>query len=204
MLVIIVAYIIGAIPGGYLVSRILQYTEAKRNMPPAEADYAIRFKRISTALGSILADAAKGMLVVWLVPKLAGYADTPEWRWLIYPFISMGLLRAAVLVIAVFGHVLSVYICGWGGKGTAVTLGGFIVLAPKITLCALALFVPIAGVTRTIIYASLIACCSLPVLFILFARDEVPLLVASIILALLSVITHYRDMKRRRDDVSKH
>jgi hypothetical protein len=85
-----------------------------------------------------------------------------------------------------------------------VTLGGFIVLAPKITLCALALFVPIAGVTRTIIYASLIACCSLPVLFILFARDEVPLLVASIILALLSVITHYRDMKRRRDDVSKH
>jgi glycerol-3-phosphate acyltransferase PlsY len=203
MLVIIVAYIIGAIPGGYLVSRILQYVDAGRRMPSAESHYAIRFGRISSALGSILADAAKGMLVVWIVPKLAGYVDTPEWRWLIYPFISTGLLRAAVLVIAVCGHVLSVYICGWGGKGTAVTLGGFMVLAPKITLCAMALFIPIAGVTRTIIYASLIACCSLPVMFILVARDEVPLLVASVILALLSVLTHYRDMKHRRDNAAK-
>lgn len=204
MLVIIVAYIIGAIPGGYLVSRILHYIEARRNTPPVKAQRAIRFERISTALASILADAAKGILVVWFVPKLAGYVDTTEWHWLIYPFISMGLLRAAVLVIAVFGHVLSVYICGWGGKGTAVTLGGFMVLAPKITLCALALFIPVAGVTRTIVYASLIACCSLPVLLVLFARDEVPLLVASVILALLSVITHYRDMKRRNDHTPEH
>jgi len=203
MLVILVAYIIGAIPGGYLVNRILRNFKAKRHTPPAETQHARRIERISTALGSISADAVKGALAVYLVPKLASCCVAWGWQWIVYPFIPQGFLNAAVLVIVVIGHVFSVYVCGWGGKGTAVTLGGFMVLAPKLTLCALAVFVPVALTTGTILYASLIACCSLPILIFIFERDEVPLLAAAVLLALLSIITHYRDIKRRRGNITK-
>ena len=203
MLVIIVAYIIGAIPGGYLVNRFLQSRKARRNAPADETPRTARIDRIQSVLGSILADAAKGALAVYLVPVLAALCIDAGWQWIVYPFIPPGFLNAAVLVIVVVGHVFSVYVCGWGGKGTAVTLGGFMVLAPQITLYAMVLFIPIALATGTILYASLCACCSLPILVLICKQDEMPLMVAAGILALLSIITHYRDVSRRRGSNTK-
>jgi glycerol-3-phosphate acyltransferase PlsY len=203
MLVILFAYIIGAIPGGYLVNRILQNRKAARSMPVADAQHAARLERMIPALASIFADAAKGALAVYLVPKLAAFCIEGGWQWIVYPFIPQGFLNAAVLVIVVLGHVFSVFICGWGGKGTAVTLGGFMVLAPKITLYALALFLPVTLTTGTILYASLIACCSLPILILICEPSKVPLLVSASILAVLSIITHYRDVTRHRGSITK-
>ena len=198
MLVIIIAYIAGAIPGGYLLNRYLPgfhipVLEKYLNM----FHYSTLAANVSSPLYSMLADGVKGVSVLLLVPFLARLLDGSQWHWLVYPFVSNGLVQAAALVAAVCGHVFAVYVCGWGGKGTAVMLGGFFILAPTATIIALLIFVPVALFTHTVLFGSLTAACSMPLLLWFTNPDDVPLQLCALFLAVLSVLTHYRDIQLR-------
>ncbi len=200
MLVVILAYILGAIPGGYLINRYLRQIHLRVTDSRLLPKKSRRFIGQHGPAGySILADLLKGALVVWLVPYVVGGIATGNWRWLAYPFVSPGLVQVAALIAGVLGHVFSVYVCGWGGKGVATAFGGFLVLTPSAALCAMSVFVVAAFVRRAVWIAALAASWVLPVFVWYFYRLDALYQITAVVLAVLTLVTHYHDLQRQAE-----
>lgn len=188
MLIVVLAYVLGAIPCGYLLNLLVQRVGGTS---PRLAVFRTR----GLAIFSSLADMGKGALVVWAIPALAERISVTAWGWLVHPFISPGLRAVAALLTAVLGHVLSVYVCGWGGRGISMAFGAFLVLTPVPSLCALAVFAVAVAVTRTVWKGALAAMWTLPAFIWYFDRLMLPYQLAAFGLAALSVVTHYHVLR---------
>lgn len=192
MLIIILSYILGAIPAGYLINKyfpITEYLSSSRSPLPSSAKKFLSLHGEQTL--SIAADLFKGFITVLIVAYIGG-SLSGGLRILVFPFVSPGLIHVGALVFAVLGHVFSVYVCGWGGRGVATAFGGFLFLMPKAALAAMLVFLIAAFFKKSIQFASLIASWSLPVLIWYFYRMNVPYQIAAVFLAILSLITHYK------------
>ena len=193
MLIIILSYFLGAIPAGYLINRyfpIIDLITSDNSFLPKSIRYTVKLH--GSKVLSIAADLMKGWIVVWAVSRLGMRVSGSNLGILVFPFVSPGLIYVGVLVSAVLGHVLSVYICGWGGRGTATALGGFLFLMPEAAIGAILVFVVTAFLKKSIQFASIVASWALPVLIWYLYRMNVPYQVAAIFLAALSIITHYK------------
>ncbi len=200
MLIIILAYILGTIPGGYLLNRFISehsYFNLSR-ISQKNKDTIERYIRVSC---SMFADFFKGSLLIWLVPYIFNFLESGQWAWLLKPFPSQGFIESAALVMIVLGHVLSVYICGWGGRGAAIAFGGFYVLTPRAALWSLLVFFVtlLATRARAVWIASLATTWVMPVFIWLFYRQDVLYFIAALILALLSIGTHYRQLQKNEE-----
>ncbi len=184
MLIVVLAYLVGAIPGGHLLNKLV------RLLLP-DAAWQERLARLhGPAVYSSMADIAKGSLVAWGIPALGAWLIGTQWGWLVRPFISPGLREVAALLTAVAGHVLSVYICGWGGRGISMTFGAFLVLAPIPAVGALCVAAIVAGATRTVWKGALVALWVLPALIWYFDRQALLYQGAALAIAVVSVATH--------------
>ena len=197
MFLLVIAYVIGAIPGGYLISRhILPYqTRLLDALPLSPASRALVERMAPPAL-SIIADMAKGAAVVAVLPLIAPALTGAGWRWLTFPLVSPGLQAAGVLVAAVLGHILSVYICGWGGKGGATILGGFLVISPPCAAFAVGVFCLAAAVTRAVWVGTLCAICILPACILLCCPHDFVNAITAFVLVGVSFISHYHNLAR--------
>ncbi len=117
----LVAYLIGAIPFGYIIVRwgykidllnIGSGSIGATNVYRALKDITPRAKYLSIL--TILLDSTKGLLVV-LVAKMVGLSFETQW---------------AIAILAVLGHCFSPYLGFNGGKGVATTIGSVILLVP--------------------------------------------------------------------------
>jgi len=197
MLIIIFAYIFGTIPGGYLLNRLFtkhSYFILKRFSPHHKES----IERYIHASCSVSADFFKGGLLIMLIPYIFNFLSKGQFAWLLKPFPSMGFIESSALITIVLGHVLSVYICGWGGKGAAIAFGGFYVLVPQAALWALLIFFITLLITRArfVWIASMVASWAMPLFIWRYYRHDILYLIAAIILALLSILTHYRQLQK--------
>ncbi len=195
MLIIILAYILGAIPAGYLLNRRVE-TRVRRALLvlPLRAPWRDQAVRLAPRGLSAIADLVKGALIVWTIPALVEHSAAGQWAWLAYPLVSPGLRASAVLVSMVVGHVLSVFISGWGGRGVATALGGFLVLTPVPACAAMVVWLVLALVTRSFRSSAIAASFALPLLLILWQPFDVLYALAALLLALLSIATHAEDL----------
>ena len=117
----LVAYLIGAIPFGYIIVRwgykidllnIGSGSIGATNVYRALKDITPRAKNLSIL--TILLDSTKGLLVV-LCAKMLGLSFETQW---------------AVAILSVLGHCFSPYLGFNGGKGVATTIGSVILLVP--------------------------------------------------------------------------
>lgn len=117
----LVAYLIGAIPFGYIIVRwgykidllnIGSGSIGATNVYRALKDITPRAKNLSIL--TILLDSTKGLLVV-LCAKMVGLSFETQW---------------AVAILSVLGHCFSPYLGFNGGKGVATTIGSVILLVP--------------------------------------------------------------------------
>jgi acyl phosphate:glycerol-3-phosphate acyltransferase len=145
--VIISAYLLGSIPFGYLLVRLIFGGDVRQTGSGSIG--ATNVSRTSPVLGlvTLVLDALKGfaavgMVLVWL----------PGWRQLAF----------AAAFAAICGHVFPVWLRFRGGKGVATGLGSFVLLVPKAVLIAIALFLALAAAFRWIALASIVASASLP------------------------------------------
>ena len=147
-LIIPVAYVLGSIPWGYLITLavkgedIRQYGSGKTGMTNVLRTVGGRFAAVA-----LLLDVSKGVLAVFLARVVA---DT-----------------AAVEVVAglaaLLGHNWSVFLGFAGGRGIATGLGGLLVIEPIAGAIALATFAPVTLFSR---YVSLGSLTSLAVAFL--------------------------------------
>ena len=188
MMIVVLAYLAGAVPCGYLLNRLVQRLHGTARL-------LVVLRSRGPAVISILADFGKGALVAWAVPALGAALAGSHWSWLVRPLVSPGLREAAALLAAVAGHVLSVYVCGWGGRGTSTAFGAFMVLAPLPTACALGVFALCAAAWRAVGIGAVAAAWALPPCIWYLDRQNLPFQLVALALAVLSVATHLTMVK---------
>jgi len=134
---------------------------------------------------TLLLDAGKGYLAVWLAARWSG----GNVRWII-----------TAAVCAVLGHMFTVWLRFRGGKGVATSLGVFIPICGKAVIAAAVLWIVVVIFWRYVSLGSIVAAATLPLfLYLLYAPPHAPasaLSFGAIFISLLVIWKHRENMAR--------
>lgn len=178
-IIILLAYVFGSIPLGYIFGRIKGKDIRK------EGSGNIGFTNVYRVLGP------RWAIFVLMFDVLKGY---------IFPSASFKLglgekVAIASSAAAICGHNWSIFLRLKGGKGVATSLGAFLSLAPIETLIALIIFLLVFFFTRIVSIGSLVASISLPIL-IFFITNKGLIFLFSLIAAFFIIIKHISNIRR--------
>jgi acyl-phosphate glycerol 3-phosphate acyltransferase len=148
---ILISYLIGAIPFGYLVARWRGVDIIKSGSGNIGATNVGRVLGRRFGILVFLLDSAKGAVPTAIALGLGRIASDSD-PWLLTALPVLAGLSAFV------GHVFPVYLKFRGGKGVATGAGAVAVLLPIPMLLGLLAWVLIVGLTRYVSLASLTAC----------------------------------------------
>jgi glycerol-3-phosphate acyltransferase PlsY len=143
-----VAYLVGAVPIGWLVARGLGMTDIRRHgSGNIGATNVLRTLGRGPAAATLLGDVLKGYAAVALAAHLAGGEPT---------------VTASATVAAVAGNCWSVFLGFRGGKGVATGLGALLRTVPLATVAAFPVFAVVVATTRLVSLGSLLAALCVP------------------------------------------
>lgn len=163
-----IAYLLGSIPFGIVLAKLFGLPDPRTiGSKNIGATNMLRTGNKKVALLTLLFDAGKGALAVWLTYQhfgtwlvrecIGAYNCVPE-ELIIHPaYAPLALLCAAL------GHMFSPWLKFSGGKGVATILGGLITLSYPLALVFCGVFLVIFIPTRYVSLASLIALVAVPV-----------------------------------------
>jgi glycerol-3-phosphate acyltransferase PlsY len=175
---LVIAYLIGSIPFGLLLAKAGGAGDVREiGSGNIGATNVLRTGRKGLALATLVLDALKGALPVWLAYRYFG----PD-------------MAVVAGLGAVVGHCFPVWLKFQGGKGVATAAGVVLTLTPLGGLIVLGLFVVTALLTRYVSLASILATIVAgPVAFWLGHVQAGQLYLA---LALLIVLKHAPNIRR--------
>lgn len=199
-LVIVVAYLLGSIPFGYLIVQATQGADVRETGSGGTGATNVS-RRAGKAAGvvTLVLDALKGAAAVAIaklvfglaifgegghirpsLPVLGenslggyaalGHATSPE------PDVYWWVAAAAIAVIV--GHIFPVWLRFRGGKGVATGVGVFLMLTPVAVALAAVVFVVTVALTRYVSLGSILAAVAIPLCVLLqheFIRPVLPL-----------------------------
>jgi len=180
ILSIVLAYLIGAIPTGVVLTRLTGSADIRKagsgNIGATNV-YRVAGKKLGVL--TLIGDILKGLLPV-LAVQAAGM-----------PQETVALVAAAAFI----GHCYPVYLRFKGGKGVATALGIFLVLSPPAVLVAVLLFVGLVWKWRYISLGSICAAALMPIL-VLWFEASTGLFAASVFIGGMVVIRHRSNIER--------
>jgi len=175
------AYLLGSIPFGYLVVRLLSGQDVRRaGSRNVGATNALRTAGWGAGLLVLVLDVAKGA-----APVLVMGAANPATRW-------VGAAAAA----AVIGHCYPVWLRFRGGKGIATAAGAFAVLSPLAVACAAGVWLVVLAVRQLVSLASMMAVVSLPVFLYFVGGAHLHLVAAGALVAVVAVLRHWSNLRQ--------
>ncbi len=179
-------YLIGSAPFGFLIARVAGQGDIRAaGSGSIGATNVTRVAGVSAGALTLLLDAAKGALSVWLAAWVTGYAAV----WMI-----------AAALGAIVGHVFPIWLGGRGGRGVATGLGAYLVICWPAAVAALAIWLVVVGVSRYVSLGSLMATASLPVLvYFLYAPGHAPshaISIGTTLGAILIIVRHRPNIAR--------
>lgn len=184
VLAIVASYLVGAIPTSYLVVRAVRGIDL-RTVGSGNLGTTNLFRQLGWrwALPVGVFDTLKGAIPV------AVFA----------PWSGLGVVSAALLgLVAVLGHVYSVFVGFKGGKGVA-TGGGIVLgMAPLAFLGALVTWAVVVRLSGFVSLASITAAAILPVLLWLLHPEARPAIWLVAGLSLLVIWLHRANIARLR------
>lgn len=174
----VLAYLIGAVPFGIIVTRAMGLGDLRRiGSGNIGATNVLRTGNRGAALATLLLDGGKGAVAVLLA------------RWLV------GEDAAQLAGLSAFlGHLYPVWLGFKGGKGVATFLGVLLALSWMAGLAVCLTWLLTAVLTRTSSIAALVAAASAG-LWIVLLTDGSPLILA-LILTVLIYVRHSANLKR--------
>lgn len=179
---VLAAYLLGATPTAYLAGRVARGIDLRehgsRNLGATNVYRVLGWR---WAIPVAVVDVVKGAVPVAL---FARWADGSPWT----P-VELG-------IATVLGHVFSLYMGFRGGKGVATALGVFVALAPLAVLIALPVWALTLWLTGFVSLGSLVAAVTFPLWVRLTRPGAAPPFWASVVLALLIVISHRGNLRR--------
>ena len=188
--IVLLAYLLGSIPFGYLVVRAAGGGDVRETGSGGTGATNVT-RRAGKWAGvlTLLLDAVKGAAAVLVA------------RWVLSDGANADWWVAASALAVVAGHVFPVWLGFRGGKGVATGLGVFLVLAPLAVLCALVVFVIIVWATRYVSLGSVAAAALIPLAVWLLGQraagaNNIPLLTAATLGGALIIFMHRANIGR--------
>ena len=193
ILAIILSYLLGSIPVGYVLGRLLKDIDVRRY---GSGNFGATnvFRVVSPAAGvSVLVlDMLKGVIAVIAIGDFLLHS---------LPQLDQVLVRLSLGLAVVCGHNWTVFLKFKGGKGVATTAGALLGLSfkiPQLGLIAvfcLGVWVLVVLITGFISLASIVASLALP-LFMLVFNQPFRLLIFGVVLCLFVVYRHKSNIRR--------
>ncbi|HVF90991.1 MAG TPA: glycerol-3-phosphate 1-O-acyltransferase PlsY [Blastocatellia bacterium] len=189
-LLVILAYMLGSIPFGYLlVKYVFTGGEDVRKVGSGStgATNVMRRAGIKAGLLTYVFDVLKGLAAVLVTKSLIG----DDYAWI-----------GAAAVAAIAGHIFPVFLNFRGGKGVATGVGVYLALAPYSVLSTLVLWGAIVYFTRYVSLGSIIGTAAVPFWTLLYYGWLQPsphlnaLLVVAVAGCALIVARHGENIKR--------
>jgi glycerol-3-phosphate acyltransferase PlsY len=179
---LIAGYFAGALPNSYLIAKAFKGIDIREHgsgNPGATNVYRV----VGPIPGGIafLCDFLKGFL-----PTFAALAFLPE---------SQLLIAVSVGIMAIIGHVFTVFLRFKGGKGVATAAGVFFALMPIPTALSLGTFALVLALSKYVSLGSIIAAALLPA-YALMLKSNRALVIISTIIAVLIVIKHKSNIQK--------
>lgn len=176
------AYLLGSVSFAVLMSKAFGLADPRTyGSGNPGATNVLRSGKKAAALLTLLGDAAKGWLAVWLAIRFAPPDETH-------------LTLIALVALAVFlGHLFPVFLKFKGGKGVATALGVLLALSPAQALTALLVWLLAAFAFRYSSLAALLAALSAPVYAVLYLPGAY--VAVSLVLAALLVWRHEKNIR---------
>jgi len=188
-ILVIIAYLIGSIPTSVWVSKRIFNIDI-RNYGSGNAGATNTFRVLGSKWGSfvMLVDVTKGVVATSL------YVLTPF-------YLSNELARTNFMIIlglaSVVGHIFPIWAEFKGGKGVATLLGMAIAIQPMVAAICLLVFAITLITTRFVSLSSMLAGIAFMVLILfIFKEQDTMYRVFAIIVALMVVITHQKNIGR--------
>jgi glycerol-3-phosphate acyltransferase PlsY len=186
VIVCFAAYLLGSIPFGLLLAKLFGRTDVRKaGSGNIGATNVLRVAGPAAGILTLLFDAGKGWLAVWIASRLMHGSSS---------------IMIAAGFLALVGHCFPVWLRFRGGKGVATAAGIFLALCPEALLAALILFALVVWYSRYVSLGSLVAAAGIPLLvYLLWAPHFAPPIIvtlASIAIALLVIYQHRANIGR--------
>lgn len=180
LLFVLGAYLLGSISFGIVVSRAMGLPDPSTyGSGNPGATNVLRTGKKSAALLTLVGDAAKGWLAVWLAQH---FGLSPLW---------VAIVGAAVFL----GHLYPVYYQFKGGKGVATALGVLLALSPWLGLAVMLVWVLVFAVWRYSSLAALVAAALAP-LYAFWQFGAEPRAWLVVLMAALLIWRHKSNIKK--------
>ncbi|MGI9505259.1 MAG: glycerol-3-phosphate 1-O-acyltransferase PlsY [Geminicoccaceae bacterium] len=174
----IISYLIGSIPFGLILTRLFGAGDLRAiGSGNIGATNVLRTGRKSLALATLVLDALKGALPVWLGGTFFG----PDMA------IVAGLG-------AVIGHCFPLWLKFNGGKGVATAAGVILTMTPLAGLLAFVVFLVIVTLSRYVSLGSILAAISAAPLAYMLGHIQPAELY--LLIALIIIIKHHENIHR--------
>jgi acyl phosphate:glycerol-3-phosphate acyltransferase len=184
LLSLIIAYLLGAIPFGYLLVKIGAGKDVRasgsRNIG---ATNVLRTTNRVLGVATLLLDIGKGFFAVWIAARLTN---------------NSAMWTSAAALAAIAGHAYPVFLGFKGGKAVATFIGAFLYIAPIPLLACLAVFILVVAGTGYISAGSVIAVGTFPLGVWLIMHPGHEVLLHSVIASAFIVWRHKSNLQRLR------
>ncbi|MCC6220810.1 MAG: glycerol-3-phosphate 1-O-acyltransferase PlsY [Deltaproteobacteria bacterium] len=181
---ITIAFLLGAIPFGYIVGRLKGVDIRKHGSGNIGATNASRILGKKLGAITLLLDAAKGALAssLW---RLSFFAPAG--------YLSSFNFPLCLGFAAILGHCFSPFLRFRGGKGVATALGVYIVSMPFFCLLSLAVFAIAYLTTGYVALGSILAASSLPIMLLAIPNNYPPYTLIFAFLSCVVIIIRHRE-----------
>ncbi len=188
---ILIAYLLGSIPTGYLAGRILKGIDIREyGSGSTGATNVLRTVGKDAAIGVLIVDLLKGMMAVYLV-KLA-YFYLPD-QWL--STNAQNWLIVVAALVAVVGHSKSIWLNFTGGKSAAISLGILLAMTPIVGLGTLVVFLSMLTISRIVSLSSVSAAIAVNILMYAI-NPSIAYLAFTFIAGIYVIVRHRANIQR--------
>lgn len=183
--ILVAAYLLGSVPFAVVFSRLfgLQDPRTYGSGNPGATNVLRSGNKAAAAL-TLIGDAAKGWLAVWLAIH----------------FKTSPLLVAGVAIAVFLGHLYPIFLKFKGGKGVATAFGIMIAIEPLLALATMATWIIMAVFFRFSSLAALTCAVFAPFYYfyggMLVWTSHVPIGAALIVIALFLLYRHKANIQR--------
>lgn len=178
VLAVVVSYLIGSIPMGYLLGRARGIDIRQHGSGNIGATNVWRTLGPVAGIIALIGDTGKGVISVLLGRYLGGHG-----------------LELATALGALAGHSWSVFLGFRGGKIIATGLGVFLALTPAAALLALGVWLVVVAVSRYVSLGSIVAALSIP-LWMFFLHQPPGYIAFAALATLIAVYKHLPNIRR--------
>jgi acyl phosphate:glycerol-3-phosphate acyltransferase len=184
LLVLAVAYLLGAIPFGYFIVKWKTGGDVRASgSGNIGATNVLRTTGRAAGIATLLLDIAKGYAAVLLAAR---WTDRDH------------LVVSAAALAVMAGHAFPVFLKFKGGKAVATFVGAFLCMAPFALAAEMVVFIAVVAWTRHISMGSIVGAATFPLAVWLIEKSPIPFVAAAIIGGAFIIYKHSSNIARLR------